>query len=99
MPKKKNLVTENLKINQQKEILYQNIEDEIIILNMKDENYMGLDQVGARMWNILLSSNTIQDAYDQLLEEYKVEPDTLKKDLNNFINELIKNDLVTVSSA
>ncbi len=99
MPKKKNLVTENLKINEQKEILYQDIEDEIIILNMKDENYMGLDQVGARMWNILLSSNTIQDAYDQLLEEYKVEPDTLKKDLNNFINELIKNDLVTVSSA
>lgn len=98
MPKKKNLVTENLKINQQKEILYQDIEDELIILHMENENYLGLDKVGTRFWNILISSKTVKEAYNKILEEYEVEPDPLKKDLNNFINELIKNDLVSVSS-
>jgi len=98
MPKKKNLVTEYLKINQQKEILYQDIEDELIILNIKEENYLGLDKVGTNLWNILLNSSSIKHAYDQMLEEYEVEPEILKNDLNNFINELEKNGLVTISS-
>ncbi len=99
MHKKKNLVTDNLKIKQSDEILFQDIEDELIILNISDENYLGLDQVGTRMWNVLLNCNTTKDAYDQLLEEYDVEPTTLKKDLNNFINNLLENNLVKLTSA
>ena len=99
MTKKKILVTDKLKIKQSEEILFQDIEDELIILNISDENYLGLDQVGTRMWNVLLNSNTTKQAYDQLLEEYDVEPTTLKKDLNNFINNLIENNLVKLTSA
>jgi len=98
MNKKKNLVTDDLRIKQSEEILFQDIEDELIILNINDENYLGLDQVGTRMWNVLLNCNTTKDAYDQLLQEYEVEPTTLKKDLNNFINELLKNNLVKLTS-
>jgi len=98
MPMKKNLVTEYLKINQQKEILYQDIEDELVILNIKEENYFGLDKVGTSLWNILLNSSSIKHAYDQMLEEYDVEPEILKNDLSNFINELEKNGLVRIST-
>ena len=98
MNKKKNLVTDDLRIKQSEEILFQDIEDELIILNINDENYLGLDQVGTRIWNVLLNCNTTKDAYGQLLEEYEVEPTTLKKDLNNFINELLKNNLVKLTS-
>ena len=97
MNKKNNLVTDDLRIKQSEEILFQDIQDEIIILNMKNENYLGLDKVGARFWNILLNCNTTKDAYGQLVEEYEVEPTTLKKDLNNFINELLKNNLVKLT--
>jgi len=98
MNKKKNLVTDDLRIKQSEEILFQDIEDELIILNINDENYLGLDQVGTRMWNVLLNSNTTKHAYNQLLEEYDVEPNTLKKDLNNFINNLIENNLVKLTA-
>jgi len=97
MNKKKNLVTDDLRIKQSEEILFQDIEDELIILNINDENYLGLDQVGTRIWNVLLNCITTKDAYDQLLQEYEVEPTTLKKELNNFINELLKNNLVKLT--
>ena len=98
MNKKKNLVTDDLRIKQSEEILFQDIQDEIIILNMKNENYLGLDKVGARFWNILLNTSSVKHAYDQILDEFDVEPGTLEKDLNEFLSELLKNNLVKLTS-
>ena len=98
MQKKNNLISDDLKIKQSDEILFQDIQGELIILNIKDECYLGLDESGTDMWNVLLNCNTTKDAYDQLLQEYEVEPTTLKKDLNNFINNLIENNLVKLTA-
>jgi hypothetical protein len=96
---REDLISHRFKLSASKHILFQEILNEIIILNVNDENYLGLDQTGTRMWNVLLNSNTTKHAFDQLLGEYDVEPATLKKDLNNFINNLIENNLVKLTSA
>jgi len=93
-----NLISNDIKIDKSEDILFQDIEEELIILNIKDENYLGLDKVGTRFWNILISSKSVKEAYKKILDEYEVEPDTLKKDLNNFISELAKNGLVIIST-
>lgn len=73
------------------------IEGESVLLNLKSESYFGLDQVGTRMWTLLTASDSIQSAYEALLDEYDVAADTLKQDMQDLIQKLIANGLVEVA--
>jgi hypothetical protein len=70
------------------------IEGESVLLNLKSESYFGLDQVGTRMWTLLTTSGSIQAAYEKLLDEYEVEAAELKRDLSEFIENLLSLNLV-----
>lgn len=98
MGRKTNYISEYYTIKRSNDILLQDIQDEIIILNMNNENYLGLDKVGTRFWNILLNTDSVKHAYYQILDEFDVEPKILEKDLNNYISELVKNDLISISA-
>jgi hypothetical protein len=71
--------------------------DEAVLLHLKSETYLGLDAVGTRMWNLLTASDSIERAYEALLQEYDVESDQLRRDLDEFVRKLLVNDLVQVS--
>src|SRR5690349_7728823 len=73
------------------------IEGESVLLNLKSENYFGLDPIGTRMWTLLTTSNSIRAAYESLLNEYDVSPDTLRKDMLDLIEKLIANGLAEVA--
>ncbi len=78
-------------------VLFRELEGESVLLNIKNENYLGLDDVGTRMWNVLTTSASIQEAFKTLLQEYAVEEDRLSSDLNEFIDKLVEHDLVRIS--
>ena len=78
--------------------LFRQIEGESVILSLKTQAYYGLDPVGTRMWNLLATSRSIQEAYDQLLEEYDVEPGTLRADISELIGKLVDRGLIQVDS-
>jgi hypothetical protein len=73
------------------------IEGESVLLNLKSESYFGLDQVGTRMWTLLTTSDSIQAAYEKLLDEYDVGADELRQDMRDLIEKLIANGLVEVT--
>src|SRR5215475_12693067 len=74
------------------------IEGESVLLNLKSESYFGLDQIGTRMWSLLTTSDSIQAAYESLLDEYDVDADKLRQDMQDLIEKLIANGLVEVVS-
>ncbi len=78
------------------DILMQELEDEAVILDLNSENYFSLDDVGTRMWQLFTSNETIQDAYDHLLAEYDAPPETLKKDLIDFVQRLEQKGLISI---
>lgn len=80
------------------EVLISGLQGESVILNLSSERYFGLDQVGTRFLTLLSSSESIQAAYDALLEEYDVEPDVLRRDVTELLNELVEQGLVQVSN-
>lgn len=79
------------------DVLMQHLEDEAVLLNLHSEAYYGLDEVGTRMLAVLQASDSIESGYRQLLEEYDVEPDVLKKDLLDFIEKLLEHGLIQLS--
>jgi hypothetical protein len=75
-------------------VMFRELEGESVLLNIETETYFGLDDVGTRMWRQLTESASIQLAYDALLSEYDVTPETLKKDLGSLLEELFENGLI-----
>jgi len=76
------------------DVLHRQVGDEAVLLNLKTELYFGLDQVGARMWDVLNEAFSIQAAYETLLQEYDVPPGQLREDLDELLEGLVALGLV-----
>ena len=76
------------------DVLFRLVGEEGVLLNLNTEMYLGLNLVGTRMWNVLGSASSIQAAYDELLQEYEVEPAQLRADLEEFIDQLLGQKLI-----
>lgn len=79
------------------DVLISNVGGESVILNLNSERYFGLDQVGARMLAVLTTSDSIQTAFETLLEEYEVENEALRQDLVDLIDRLIEQGLLEIA--
>ncbi|MCB0131444.1 MAG: PqqD family protein [Caldilineaceae bacterium] len=81
------------------DVLFREMEDEAVILNLETEAYFGLDEIGTHMWGVLAASPTLDDAFALLLETYDVDAATLRADLDAFVTELVNAGLVSLSVA
>jgi Coenzyme PQQ synthesis protein D (PqqD) len=76
------------------EVMIQEVGGEAVLLDLKTERYLGLNEVGTRMWQVLLESDSIQAAYDTLLAEYDTTPQQLEEDLRELLDRLLENALI-----
>lgn len=85
-----------MKVKINENVLFHNLEGGAVLLNIKTEEYFGLDEVGTSMWNALLESKSVEEAHQKLMGEYEAEPNQLYQDLQNWIKELVENQLLLV---
>ena len=67
-----------------------------MILSLDAETYFGLDEVGTRMWVVLADAPTIQGAFETLCQEYEVDQEQLRHDLEELLDELVTRKLVVI---
>ncbi len=75
-------------------VLFRELDGESVLLNLKTESYLGLDEVGTRMWTLFTTLPSIQAAYEALLTEYEVEPDVLRRDVEVLLEKMSEHGLV-----
>ena len=79
------------------DVLISQLQEESVLLNLDNERYYGLDDVGTRMLSVLTSSDSVQSAWLQLIDEYDVDREVLRQDLVSLIERLQEQGLVEVS--
>ena len=79
------------------EVLISNLQDESVLLNLESERYFGLDPVGTRILSVLTTSDSIEAAYNTLVQEYDVDGQVLRQDLLALVENLVEQGLVQVS--
>lgn len=80
------------------DVLWQEVQGEVILLDLGQGQYFSLDPVGCRMWKLLLGGITVGEAVEQLREVFEVDADRLRADLLELVATLHDRQLVTVSS-
>ena len=80
-----------------KEAVHCDVEDEVVILGLKDGVYYGLNPVGAFIWNIIVQKpKNVAEIRDTVLEEYDVSEEVCEKDLMELLTELSDKGLVEI---
>lgn len=80
-------------------VLVRELEGEAVLLNLDSESYYGLNGIGARMWSVVNTSDSVEAAYETLVAEYEVDADRLREDLKALVEEWIEHDLALIDEA
>jgi hypothetical protein len=67
---------------------------EVVILNMKNGSYHGLDPVGSFIWKQLQKPTSVSAVRDALLQRYDVEAERGENDLFEFLEKLADQGLI-----
>lgn len=78
-------------------VMARQVGEELVILNLQNEQYYGLDEVGASMWLAIESHPTLHKALESLSVEYDVGYEELKHDLDELLTKLTTEGLIEVN--
>ncbi len=80
----------------QDDVLVKQLDDTCVLLNLKNNNYYGLDSTGYAFYMRLVESSSILEASKLLAEDYEVNEADLQQDLINLIQGLLEAEVITL---
>ena len=70
------------------QVVFRQLDDEAVLLDLKSGMYFGLNPVGTRVWQLLADQAALSAVLETLAGEYDVERDELERDLLTLGREL-----------
>lgn len=75
--------------------VFTDMDGDTVIMSIEQGNYYGMSDVGTLVWKMLEQPKSIREIVQAVRMEYTVDESTCQNDLFEFIEDLIKNGLVT----
>jgi Coenzyme PQQ synthesis protein D (PqqD) len=72
--------------------------DELVMMSAETGDYVGLSEVGARIWELLETPQKKEVLYSKMQEEYEVSPETCCADIDAFLDELERHGAIALDS-
>jgi Coenzyme PQQ synthesis protein D (PqqD) len=79
------------------DVLFQELQGEAVLLNLKSGVYFGLDPVGTRIWQLFAEHEVLSEVARAVVAEYDVAEDKCSEDLLKLVDDLEKQDLVSIT--
>jgi len=83
-------------LERSKEVIFSEVEGELVMMSLENGKYYGIDAIGGSIWKMLETPLKVSEIYDRLMKEYQVDAPTCKQDVNLFLEQLIEQNLVSV---
>jgi hypothetical protein len=80
------------------EVVWQRVEDQVVLLELSDGEYFALDEIGSHMWELLQDCDDVHALPAQLEQIYEADEATLRRDLASLIEKLVDADLLRVTA-
>jgi hypothetical protein len=88
-------MTSRVRVND--DVLFQELQGEAVLLNLKSGVYFGLDPVGTRIWQLFAEHEVLAEIAQTIVAEYDVAEDRCSADLLALVGDLERQGLVAVS--
>ena len=86
-------------LNRNADILHAPVgSEELVMMSIEAGRYYGVNAVGARIWELLETPQTIQQLCTQICAEFDVDAQTCQTAILDFARDLIENGVVHASA-
>lgn len=89
-------ITDSSVVQRKNDLLYSEIQDEIVALNINTSEYIGFNSVGSRIWRILEHPVGFPELLNRIVQEFDVNSAQARKDVIHFLQKLYEKKLITV---
>jgi hypothetical protein len=80
------------------DVLFQEMDGESVLLDLTNEQYFGLNEVGTRIWQLLSENGETVEVLSQLTGEFDADEQILQRDLALLLNELEAGGLIVIEA-
>ena len=88
----------NTVVCRHKDILSSSIDEETILLSIENSKYYGIDPVGSTIWQIMETPISLENIIITLQSQYNVPQMQCHDDVFQFVESLLKKNLITASN-
>ncbi len=78
--------------------LCREVQGETVLLQLDSGEYFGLDEVGTRIWQLIVEKGDLAEVEAAMRTEYEVDAAALAADLNRVVNELAGKRLIEIET-
>ncbi len=84
-------------VRKQGDWLAAKVGDELVMMSAEKGNYIGLSEVGARIWELIDTPKDVDTLCAELQGEYDVEPEVCRNEVETFLNELAAHGAIALA--
>jgi hypothetical protein len=81
-------------LQRKSDLLFNEIDDEVVMLSIENNEYYGMDKVGSRIWELIKQPVSFKVLVAKLMEEYEVSEQQCSEDILTFLNKLTDKKLI-----
>jgi len=86
-------------VRRQGDWLSAKVGEELVMMSAERGNYLGLTEVGTRVWELIEAPRDLDEVCALLESEFDVTPETCRAEVEEFLNELAKHGAVALDPA
>ena len=90
------MISDNGCITRKDSVLFSDVEESIMMMDIEKGSYYNLDGPAARIWELLETPRRVGELCEMLRTEYEVDEGTCRADVTEFIDHLRQLDLIDV---
>jgi hypothetical protein len=79
------------------DMLFNEIDGEVVMLSIENSEYYGMDKVGSRIWELLEKPLTFKELVAKLMDEYEVTEEQCGEDTMAFLKKLTDKKLIDLT--
>ena len=69
---------------------------ELVLMDTKTGDYLGINAMGTHIWNLLAGSKTVQELVTDLVSRFEVTEVQCQAEVENFLSDLEKRKMVSL---
>jgi hypothetical protein len=89
-------ITVNSRVKLSNDVLFQELQGDAVLLDLKSGVYFGLDRVGTRVWGLLEEHKSVGRAIEAMTEEFDVTTERCAQDVLALVLKLQEQGLLSV---
>jgi Coenzyme PQQ synthesis protein D (PqqD) len=72
------------------------VDGSVVMMSLEKSMYYGLEGVGGRIWHMVDRPRSVAEICVELAAEYDVEPEVCLRDVCDFVDQLVRSDLIRI---